>query len=120
MHAFQPGYSVKLTIYFWHEGCFWFGCFLSLSSVCAGCYPLDEGCATVWPALSSRKMEAMGRACSQCLVARPLTMVRTCGKVVQAAPGCRALASGSDPQGGVGSTQSFGSSNSRVCVFSGE
>ena len=32
-------------IFFWHEGCFWFGCLLSLSSACAGGYPLDRGCA---------------------------------------------------------------------------
>ena len=25
------------------EGCFWFGCLLSLSSVCAGCYHFDGG-----------------------------------------------------------------------------
>ena len=50
----------------------------------------------------------MGKACSQCLVAGPITVASTCGEVgVQAAPGCRALESGSDPQGGGGSTQSL-------------
>ena len=33
----------------------------------------------------------MGRAYNQCLVAGPLTVVRICGELVQAAPGCRAL-----------------------------
>ena len=32
-----------LFFFFWHEGCFLFGCLLSLSSVCAGCYLLDRG-----------------------------------------------------------------------------
>ena len=49
----------------------------------------------------------MGRAGSQCLVAGPLTMARTQGKVAQAAPSCRALGRGSDPQAGVGGTQSI-------------
>ena len=48
----------------------------------------------------------MGRASSQCLVARPLTVSRSCGKVVQAAPSCRALGSDSD-QAGVGYSQSI-------------
>ena len=51
-------------------------------------------------------MEAVG-ACSQCLVAASLTVVSTHGEVAQAAPGCRALCSGSDPQGGVGGAQSL-------------
>lgn len=25
--------------FFWHEGRFWFGCFLALSLVCSGCFP---------------------------------------------------------------------------------
>ena len=31
-----------VLIYFWCEGCSWFGCLLSLSSACAGCYHLDK------------------------------------------------------------------------------
>ena len=31
-----------LAIYFWCEGCFWFGCLLSLPSVYVSCYPLDR------------------------------------------------------------------------------
>ena len=65
------------------------------------------------------EMEAMGRASSQCLVAAPLTVARTQGKVVLAAPSCRALGSGSDLQSGVGCTWSIGSGNGRVCVISG-
>lgn len=49
----------------------------------------------------------MGRACSQCLIAGPLTVVKTCGELKQAAPGCRALGSSSDPQAGVGCAQSL-------------
>ena len=37
-------------IFFQCEGCFWFGCLPSLSSACAGHYPLDRGCAGAWPA----------------------------------------------------------------------
>ena len=55
-------------------GCFWFGCLLS--SLYASCYPLCREYAGVRPVLASRKMEAMGRANSQCLIARPLTVVR--------------------------------------------
>ena len=33
----------------------------------------------ICPACTCRDMEAMGRASSQCLVAGPLTVVRTCG-----------------------------------------
>ena len=37
-------------------------------------------------------------ASSQCLVAGPLTVGRTPRKVAHAAPSCRALGSGSEPQ----------------------
>ena len=50
-------------------------------------------------------MEAVGRVYSQCLVAGPLTVVRTHWEVVQAAPGYRALGSGRDPQADVGSPE---------------
>ena len=45
----------------------------------------------------------MGRASSSCLVTGTLKVARTFGKVAQAAPSCRALRSGSDPQADVGS-----------------
>ena len=48
----------------------------------------------------------MGRVSSQCLVAGPLTVARTCGKVAQAAPSCTTLGSDSD-QVGVGSIWSI-------------
>ena len=51
----------------------------------------------------SREMEALGSA--WLLVAGPLTMARTCGEVAQAAPDCRALGSGDNPQASVGNTQ---------------
>ena len=48
----------------------------------------------------------MSSTCRQHSVARPLAVVRTCGEVrVQAAPDCRALGSGTDPQGRRGSVQ---------------
>ena len=46
-------------IFFWCEGCFWFGCLLSLSSACAGRYPLDRGCAGVWPTWAPGKAGAV-------------------------------------------------------------
>ena len=49
-------------------------------------------------------MEATGRASSQHLVAKPLTVARTCGKVAQASPSCRPLGSAGDLQTGVGGT----------------
>ena len=49
----------------------------------------------------------MGRASEQCLVAGTLTVARTCGKLAQAAPSCKALGSGSDPQAGVSGTWSI-------------
>ena len=42
--------------FFWHEGYFWFGCLLSLSSVCTDCYPLDRGCSSVLHECASREM----------------------------------------------------------------
>ena len=49
----------------------------------------------------------MDRASSQCLVAGPLTVARNLGKMVYAAPICRALGNGSDSQAGRGSVQSI-------------
>ena len=66
---------------------------------------------------ASREREAVGRACSQCLVAGPLTVARTHRKVEQAAFGCSAPGSGNDSQAGVASTQSLGSGNSRAYAF---
>ena len=45
---------------------------------------------------TSREMESTHRASSQCLVAGPLTVARTCRKVAQATPNCRALGSDTD------------------------
>lgn len=73
------------------------------SSVCVDCCPLDRGCAGSWPVHSFREIEAVGRAYSQCLAARPLTVARTHGAGAgggQAASGCRALGNVSDSQGG--------------------
>ena len=67
--------------------------------MCAGCYPLDRVLHVY------RKMEAVGRASSQCLIAGPLTVARTHRKLVQTSSSCQALRSGSDPQAGIGDTQ---------------
>ena len=63
---------------------------LSLSLVCAGCYPQGAECV-------SREKEAMGRDSSQCLVAGFLTAGGTCRKVVQDTHSCRALGSSNEP-----------------------
>ena len=59
---------VYYYLFFLCEGWFWFGCLLSLSSVCSSCYPLDRGCTCVClcilPVHASREIEAMGRASS--------------------------------------------------------
>ena len=61
----------------------------------------------------------MGRASSQCLVIGLSTAARTCRKVAQATPSCRALGSGNKLQADLQVTRAFGSSNSRVCEFPG-
>ena len=61
---------------FWHEGCFWFGCLLSFSSVCVGYYPHDRCCDCKY----FQRGGGSGGAYRWCLVL--------------------ALSSGSDPQGG--------------------
>ena len=66
------------------------------------------GCACVRPMCPSREMDTMCRACSQCLVARSLTVVGIHREVrVQAAPGCGSLGNGSNPQGCGGGVQSL-------------
>ena len=70
--------------------------FLSVSRVLPLCYYMCV-CA-------SKEIESLGWDSSQCLVAGPLTVVRTHR---EATPGCRALESGSDPQAGVGGAQSI-------------
>ena len=49
----------------------------------------------------------MAQARSQCMVTGPFTVAKTCREVAQAAPGCKAMSSGSDPQAGLCSTQSL-------------
>ena len=63
---------------------------VSLSSVRVGCYPQDVQCVF-------REKEAMGRASSQCLIIGLSIAARTCRKVAQATPSCRALGSGKEP-----------------------
>ena len=43
-----------LFFFFFKCGLFWFGCLLSLSSLCAGHYPLVSGHAVVSPMGASR------------------------------------------------------------------
>ena len=52
-------------IFFWYEGCFWFGGLLSLSLACAGHYPLDKACASTQLTQAPRKREAVVGSWSQ-------------------------------------------------------
>ena len=62
----------------------------------------------------------MGRASSQCLVAGLSTDAKTCRKVAQATPICRALGSGNEPRQISKVPGACGSGSSRVCEFPGE
>ena len=62
----------------------------------------------------------MGRASSQCLVVGLSIAARTCRKVAQAAPSCRAWEVIISSRQIFKVTRAFGSSNSRVCEFPGE
>ena len=55
---------------------------------------------------ASKKMEAIGRASRQCLVAGPWAVEKLYGKVAQDAASCRALGSNSD-HGGLGGAQTI-------------
>ena len=106
-HVLSLSLSRYIYIYIYmHEGCFWFGCLLSLSSVCASYYPLDRRYAGVQSVHASREMDTMGRAYSLCLVAGPLTGEDLWGSYAGCSC-CRPLGSGSDPQAGVGGVQSL-------------
>ena len=72
-----PWVAGEGLLFSWSEDCFWFGYLLSLSSVSAGHYPLDRGCAGVELLSVFREVEAMGSTCRCSLVARPLAVVRT-------------------------------------------
>ena len=62
----------------------------------------------------------MGRASSQCLVIGLSIAARTCRKVAQATPSCRALGSGNEPRQIYKVPRAFGCGSSRVCEFPGE
>ena len=49
----------------------------------------------------------MGRASSQCLVVGLLTVARTCRKMVQDTPSCKALGSGNELQADLDRAQSI-------------
>ena len=68
---------------------------------------------------ASREKEAMRRASSQCLVAGVLTAARTCRKVAQATPSCRALGVVMSLQQIYEVPRAFVSSSGRVCEFPG-
>ena len=106
-------YIYLFIFFFWCEGCFWFGCLLSPSLVCAGSYPH----AGVWTVSVAREIEAMGRASSQCLDAGPLTVVRTCEEVAQAAHGCRPWEMAVTLRRVQVAPRLFGRGSSWVCVF---
>ena len=83
------------------EICFWFGFLLSLSLACAGCYPLERGCAGVQPTHASRKVGATGCIFSWSPVAEPLIVAATLKRWWKCTTPCfRALGSGRKPQGG--------------------
>ena len=88
----------RLLFFFVCEGYFLFGCLLSLSSACAGCFPLDRPCITVWHACSSRNIGAVDKVCSQCLVTRLLEWWGSMQKWAQDPLFGKALDSSSDPQ----------------------
>ena len=81
--------SLYRVYFFWCESCFWFGCLLSLSSECSGCYPLDRRCEGAQPMLSSRQVGEMHGISRQSLL--------------QAVPNHQVFGSGGNPQGGGGS-----------------
>ena len=62
----------------------------------------------------------MGKAGNQCLVSGFLTAGRTCRKVAQATPCCRALESDNKPRHTDKVPRAFGTDDSRMCEFSGE
>ena len=66
-----------------------------------------------------RETEKVGRASSQCLVIGLSIAARSCRKVAQATPSCRALGIDSSRQI-FKVTRAFGSISSRVCEFLGE
>ena len=78
------------------------------------------GCAGIQAVVASREMEAMDKASSQCLVAGPLTVARTGREVAQAAPVCRPLGSGNDPQAGVGGSWIIWQWQQQDCAFPSE
>ena len=89
------------------EGYFWFGCWLSLSLVCPGHYPLDRGCTGAWPMHVLRDVGQQaclrltpyhGALCSGCYPwgcrGQQATPRRRIPGEVGVVPGCRALGSG--------------------------
>lgn len=78
-----PWVACVNLLFFWHEVCFWFVCLLSLTSVCAGPYPINREYADVCPCHASREVGTMGGACMQCLAAGPLAVLPPYGVVGQ-------------------------------------
>ena len=62
----------------------------------------------------------MNRAGSQCLIAGLLIGARTCKKVAEATPSCRALGGSNEPRQIYEVPRAFGSGSGRVCEFPGE
>lgn len=85
------GYLVGIYHFFFgHQGSFWFGCLLSLYSVCIGYYPLD----------GAMQLYSLCVLQGQCVVP---SGGDSWGQ--QTAPHCRALRSVSDSQAGGSGTQ---------------
>lgn len=76
-----PWVACEGLIFIICEVCFWSGCFFSCTSVCAGHYSVDRGCAAEWPVCAFRDVGAMGSTCRWHLVSRPFTVASTQGEV---------------------------------------
>lgn len=91
---------------------------LAVSSVCEAIIRLIRVCWCM-ACTSFREVGTMGSACRWYFVARPLVVVRTtCRWRHQAAPVCRPLGSGSDPQGGGGWHSELLATETVGCVHS--
>ena len=95
-------FFLRLTLYFFHEGCFLFGCLLSLSSVYVGCYPF----VYVLHMLTRRWRQWAGIVTSAWFLGT-WQWQRPVGRWYRLLPVAGPWESGSDPQTGIGCAQSI-------------
>ena len=115
-------YYLFIYLFIWLECYFWFGCLLSLSSVCAGCYPLDSKCAGFIPLIVLVLVygpQLLWGKWRQWAVPEASTGTLTVLSMwwAQASPDWKALGSGSDPQGDEVTPRDIGRGSGRACVF---